>query len=142
MALQVKLESKQVKQKLKEYFDAEDISSTNEYNVFDHITDDKNERDFKIDFVTAPFARKGCRDDQMRLQDEFNFKESSKKLDDIVRRLKPYSLFPGKKIPSANAGSSSTIPIQWWVSRLKLRTPYPNTFLAAWSLRPWPVGGG
>lgn len=97
MALEVKLKSKQVKQKLKEYFVTEGITSMNEYNVFDHKTDDKNERDFRIDFVTAPFATKGCRDDQIRLKDESGFNECSEKLDGIVLRLKSYSLFPGKR---------------------------------------------
>jgi hypothetical protein len=97
MVLEVKLDSTQVKQRLKEYFDTEETPSKNEYNVFDHKTDDKNERDFRIDFVTAPFATKGCRDDQIRLQDESSFNEYSEKLDGIVHRLKPYSLFPGKR---------------------------------------------
>ncbi|MEY4807324.1 MAG: hypothetical protein RLZZ206_1713 [Cyanobacteriota bacterium] len=97
MVLEVKLDSTQVKQRLKVYFDTENTPSKNEYNVFDHKTDDKNERDFRIDFVTAPYASKGYRVDRIWRQDQIKFNKWSEKLDGIVRRLKPYSLFPREK---------------------------------------------
>jgi hypothetical protein len=97
MVLEVKLDSTQVKQRLKEYFDTEGTHNENEYDVFDHKTDDKNERDFRIDFVTAPFAEKGYRNSRIRLQDQIKFNKWSEKLDGIVRSLKPYSLFPREK---------------------------------------------
>jgi hypothetical protein len=97
MALEVKLDSTEVKQKLKEYFDFQDAPNQNEYNLFNHKIDDKNERDFRIDFVTAPYAKKGYRISQLREQDRTKFDGWSEKLDGIVRRLKPYSLFPREK---------------------------------------------
>ncbi len=97
MALGVKLDSTEVKQKLKEYFDSQDAPNQNEYNLFNHKIDDKNERDFRIDFVTAPYAKKGYRINQLREQDRTKFNEWSEKLDGIVRSLKPYSLFPRDK---------------------------------------------
>jgi hypothetical protein len=97
MALEVKLDSTEVKQKLKEYFDSQDAPNQNEYNIFNHKKDDKNERNFRIDFVTAPYAEKGFRVNQIREHDRTKFNEWSGKLDGIVRSLKPYSLFPGEK---------------------------------------------
>jgi hypothetical protein len=88
------LEAAQIKQKLKEYFDSEGTPSENEYNLFDHAKDDINERDFRIDFVTAPYATKGYRSALARQQDQDKFNQSSEKLDGIVSRLKPHSLFP------------------------------------------------
>jgi hypothetical protein len=90
----MRLEAAQVKQKLKEYFDSQDTHNNNEYNLFDHTTDDINERDFRIDFVTEPYAQKGFRDGYMDLLDKEKFNQQSEKLDGIVRLLKPYSLFP------------------------------------------------
>lgn len=97
MVLAVRLDSAQVKQKLKEYFDSQDTPNDNEYNLFNHKTDDKNERDFKIDFVTAPYAKKGYRLDPAVDQDRTKFNKWSEKLDGIVHSLKPYSLFPRDK---------------------------------------------
>ena len=91
------LDAAQVKLTLKDYFDNEGISSVNEYKVFDHGEDDVDERDFRIDFVTRPFATKGDRDRDNWCRDRARFNDSSEKLDYIVRSLKPYSLFPGTK---------------------------------------------
>ena len=97
MVLDVKLDSTEVKQKLKEYFDSQNAPNQNEYNLFNHKIDDKNERNFRIDFVTAPYAKKGFRVNQIREQDRTKFNERSEKLDGIVSSLKPYSLFPREK---------------------------------------------
>ena len=95
--MEVKLDSTQVKQKLKEYFDSQDTPNQNEYDIFNHKTDDKNERNFKIDFVTAPYAEKGFRVNRIKEHDRTKFNEWTEKLDDIVLSLKPYSLFPREK---------------------------------------------
>ena len=91
------LEAAQIKQKLKEYFDSKETPNRSEYSLFDHTTDDIKERDFKIDFVTAPYATKGYRDGYMGRLDQIEFNKWSKKLDSIVCHLKPYSLFPKEK---------------------------------------------
>ena len=92
------LKAAQIKKKLKEYFDSEDTHNKHEYSLFDHTTDDTKERDFKIDFVTAPYATKGYRDGRISQQDQAQFNQSSEKLDGIVSRLKPHSLFPKEQI--------------------------------------------
>jgi len=94
MVLEVKLDSTLVRQKLKEYFDSQGTPNDKEYSLFNHKIDDKDERDFRIDFVTAPYARKGYRVDRIREQDRTKFNDWSEKLDGMVRDLKPYSLFP------------------------------------------------
>lgn len=47
--------------------------------------------------MTAPYATKRYRDGRISQQDQAQFSQSSDKLDNIIHRLKPYSLFPGDK---------------------------------------------
>ena len=47
--------------------------------------------------MTAPYTKKGYRINQLREQDRTKFDGWPEKLDGIVRRLKPYSLFPREK---------------------------------------------
>jgi hypothetical protein len=48
MALEVKLDSTLVKQKLKEYFDSQDTPNDKEYSLFNDKIDDKNERNLEL----------------------------------------------------------------------------------------------
>lgn len=84
---------KEVAFELSNYFQNQGLEVIGKLDIFDHLHD-ADERSFVIDLAIGPLATKGNRSHNQLVNDQSVFHEKSKILDDVVRELINFSLFP------------------------------------------------
>lgn len=88
------MEESVVTDAIKSHLESQGLHSLGKLDIFNHVTDDSEERTFKIDLAFAPEATKGRRTTEIRESDMNRFDEAAPEIDRIVRSLGKISVFP------------------------------------------------